>query len=332
MRSGVRTATRSHNVFRPQGLKRHAPDFYLLLFTGSLLFFGLIMLWSATSVMSFAQSQTSSFYLKQQLLHGILPGIVLFFVMYKIDYTLLRKFTPFLFFATLVLLMLVFVPSLSFTRNDVRSWITIGGFTLQPSELAKLTFLLWLSGWLVKRESTISSLRKTSVVFFAMLGMISILLMLQPDLGTMLTYVMLGLTLFILAGGNLAHASVAAALGVAALLPKILTADYRLRRLLTFWNPNQDLQGAGYQIHQALIALGAGSWLGVGIGKSQQKFQFLPEIESDSIFAIIGEELGFVVTSAVVLFFICIFFRGISIARNAPDQHGYLLACGVSFL
>ena len=282
--------------------------------------------------MSFAQSQTSSFYLRQQLVHGIIPGLVLFFIMYKLDYSLLRKLTPLLFFATLLLLSLVFIPSLGLMRNGVRSWIVIGELILQPSELAKFTFLLWLSGWLVKRESFMTSLCRTSIPFFAMLGIICLLLMLQPDLGTMLTYASLGLTLFLLAGGNLVHAALACVLGITALLPKILTTDYRLSRLLTFWNPNQDLKGAGYQIHQALIALGTGSWLGVGIGQSRQKFQFLPEIESDSIFAIIGEEFGFVVASVIIALFIGLFIRGVIIARNARDYDGYLLACGVSFL
>src|SRR3989344_5823302 len=147
MRHGPRSVTRTQNIFRPHGLKRHTPDLYLLLFTGILIFFGLIMLWSATSVLSFAHSQTSTFYLKQQFLLGILPGIILFYIMYKIDYSLLRKLTPFLFFATLFLLAIVFVPSISLMRNGVQSWIAIAGFTMQPSELAKFTFLLWLAGW-----------------------------------------------------------------------------------------------------------------------------------------------------------------------------------------
>lgn len=286
------------------------PDYQLICLIGVILCVGLIMLSPATSVLSFTETKTSYFFVMRQITRGVIPGALFFLIALKFNYRKYRRLTPFFLVITIALLLLVFIPFLGSVQNGVKGWIRLAGITIQTSEIAKLTFILWLAGWLASHEGSIRSLKKTSIPFFIVSALVAGLIMLQPDMGTMLIFAAVAFVMFFAARARMSHIVLLVAISALIALPIIISARYRFQRILQFWNPNNDIQGAGYQIRQALIALGSGSWRGVGIGRSQQKFQFLPEIESDSIFAIIGEEGGFF-SQALLSFFLRCFLSAV---------------------
>lgn len=307
-------------------------DYYLISAVAIIIFLGLIMLSSATSILSFKETSTSYYFVKQQLLHGVIPGIILFFITLRLNYRVYNNIAWFLYPITLFLLLIVFIPQLSFGRGEVRSWVSLFGITIQTSEIAKLALVLWLAAWLSKRERFMRSFTRVALPFFLYVAITAGLLLLQPDIGAFMLFGAIAFVMFLSAKGSLSQALFLLAIGGLLVSPYILAAPYRLERLLTFWNPGQELQGAGYQVQQTLIALGSGSWWGVGIGRSQQKYQFVPEIESDSIFAIIGEEWGFVLSTLLIVLFAFVYLRGLRIARSAKDSFGYLTAIGITYM
>ena len=305
-------------------------DYTLLIVLCIILFFGLLMLSSATSVLSFERTHNSYTFFKQQLTHGIIPGLLLFFIALRIPYRRYEKIALYLFWLTVGLLLLVFIPHLGVRFNGVTSWIHVAGITVQTSELAKPFFIVWLAAWLAQRNSAMSDLRSVTIPFALQVGFICLLLMLQPDMGTMVIFATIAFLLFIAANARLTH--ILGFIGIGAALGTLLifSAPYRLQRLLTFWNPGGDLQGSGYQLNQSLIAIGSGGLFGLGVGNSRQKFDYVPEIANDSIFAIISEEWGFIFSALLIILFLTVFWRGILIARHAPDRFGGLLAFGIA--
>ena len=305
------------------------PDIPLLIITALLIIFGVIMLSSATSIISFDLTNSSYALVKQQVLHGILPGIVLFVVAYNVPYPWYEKYTGILFASLIALLVIVFIPTISDPHNGVRGWVNIFSITFQPSEIAKLFFIIWLAAWLSSRQSKMHSFKKSAVPFIISILIICGLLALQPDIGTMMLFAGTGFFLFIAANARLSHIIIIAFGGLLAASSVIAAAPYRLARVLTLWNPGDDIQGTGYQVYQALLALGSGYWTGVGIGQSRQKLYFLPEVASDSIFAVIGEELGFLIASLFIVGYLILLIRGFKIAKGAPSVFGSLIVLGV---
>jgi len=307
-------------------------DFVLLGTVGILLFFGLIALSSATSIISFQQTGQSYYYFQQQLLHGLLPGIILFFIAQRIDFHLYKKFAPFFLITTFLLLIVVLIPGVAITNASAKSWIPFFGASLQTSEIAKLTFVIWLSAWLSDQSRKGVRPGKTMFILLVVLGSMALLLQLQPDIGMLLIYGALALVLYIVSGARIRDILLLGFIVVAAASVFILTSPYRRDRVITFLKPQHDVKGSGYQVNQALIALGSGSWFGVGVGKSRQKFYFLPEIESDSIFAIIGEEGGFFISLGLLTLYTMLFIRGSRIAARAPDPFSSLMATGIIYM
>lgn len=308
----------------------HKEDFALLVLTGLITLFGLLMLSSATAVLGYDKFGDSYWYLKHQLLSGLLPGLALFFIFSKIDYRVWKKIAPFLLAFSLALLLLVFVPGLGTSYGKARSWINIGGFSLQPAEVVKLTFLLYLAAWIEKRQERVHTFAYGFVPFLIYLGIIAVLIMLQPDTGTLFIIILISVGMYFAAGAKWKHLLALLAALLAGLVVLVKIAPYRMERLTAFVNPAADPQGIGYHINQALLAIGSGGWLGLGLGHSKQKFQYLPEVAGDSIFAVIAEELGFIVTVLVVILFMAIFYRMIRTAERCPDLFGHLVAAGVA--
>lgn len=306
------------------------PDYILIICVFALVVFGLVMLSSASSVLSYEQFGHNYYYLKHQLFYGVASGLVLLIVFSKIDYHKLRKFASFLLLATLVLLVLVFIPGLGFEYGGATRWISLGPITMQPTEIAKLTFLIYLATWLEKRERGVKDFSVGLLPFMTILGIISLLTILQPDIGTLTIIVLSAICVYFVAGAPLRHLAFlgAVSLGLFWLLVKI--APYRMARLTVFLNPEIDPQGIGYQINQALLAIGSGGLFGLGLGHSIQKHNYLPEVTGDSIFAVIAEELGFIRVLILVSLFLIFALRGFSIAKKAPDLYGRLLACGIT--
>lgn len=312
--------------------QKHQIDLTLTLAIGALLLIGLVMLSSAGAVIAYERFSDSYFFLKRQIIFGVIPGLALAFIFSRIPYYTLRRFAFPMLLVSIGLLITVFIPGLGASYNTgSRSWITLGGFSLQPSEIVKLTFLIYLAAWLEQRgERGIKHFSYGFVPFVSLLGLIMFLMVLQPDVGTMMIIVMIAMAVYFVAGARLKHMGVLALGGAGLLALLIKIAPYRLARFTIFLNPELDPQGIGYHINQAFLAIGSGGWFGRGLGQSRQKFHYLPEVTGDSIFAIMAEEVGFLVVCIFLALLFFIAYRGLRIAASAPDRFSKLLAVGIT--
>ena len=309
------------------------PDYALIGLIVVFVIFGLLMLTSASAPFAINKFDNDSYhYVKKQITHGLLPGIFLFLIFFRLDYRRLKKYSNWIFAGAVLLLILVFVPGVGIKLGSARSWISVGGlFSFQPSEIAKLALIIFLSAWLEYR-TVIKHMpaRETLIRFLIILGIVSGLVLLEPDMGTMAIIVFIGLLLYFVSGAPVRYfLGIGVATGIA-FFGLIKMAPYRMARFTAFLDPSIDPQGAGYHIGQALLAIGSGGFFGVGFGHSRQKFQYLPEVSADSIFAIVGEELGFLFSALFVIGLIIFFVRGLKIASYAPDFFGKLLATGIT--
>jgi cell division protein FtsW len=236
-----------------------------------------------------------------------------------------------MFFASVIFLILVFVPGVGSNVYGASRWIQLGPFSFQPSEMAKLAIIIYLAAWLESRgKDRIKDLFEGMLPFLGIMGLIGFLIMKQPDTGTLGVIVLTSFAIFFVAGARLAHLASMGVMGMFALWILVKIEPYRFNRILAFLDPGADPQGIGYQINQALLAVGSGGFWGVGLGHSRQKFNYLPEPVGDSIFAVIGEEIGMVGATILVFLFIMLAIRGIKIAKNSPDMFGRLLATGIT--
>ncbi|OGY36601.1 MAG: cell division protein FtsW [Candidatus Andersenbacteria bacterium RIFCSPHIGHO2_12_FULL_45_11b] len=305
-------------------------DGILLVAIFGLVVFGLIMVGSASSVLAEQFRDDPFYFLKHQLLYGFLFGVVAFLIGFYTPYTKLRTVAVPAILMALVLLVLVFVPGLKVVSGGSARWIGVGPITVQPSEIAKLGFILYLAALLERKGSDIKDFKKSVVPFLVITGVISLLIILQPDIGTLFTITVIGATMVFSAGFRLRHLALIGLGGVAAFSILVSTAQYRLARLFVYLHPELDPQGIGYQINQALLAVGTGGLWGLGFGRSRQKYSYLPEPAGDTIFAIMSEELGFIRILILLLTFAVIVYRGYKIAEAAPDTFGRLLATGIT--
>jgi len=308
----------------------HKPDYTLVILVFILVLFGLIMLSSASSVLGYEKFDDSYWFVKHQLVNGFLPGIIFFFILSTVDYRIWKKFSPALLLISIVLLLLVFIPGIGTSYGKAKSWINFFGFSLQPAEIVKLTFLLYLSAWLEKRRERVHTFAYGFLPFIIYLGFILLLIMFQPDTGTMFIIFISSLTVYFVAGAKIKHLLCICLCSLVGFFVLIKFAPYRLGRLTAFFNPDADPQGIGYHINQALLAVGSGGWFGLGLGHSKQKFQYLPEVAGDSIFAIIAGELGFILTIGLIILFLIIFIRILKIARNSSDMFGQFFTIGIA--
>ncbi len=311
-------------------LRGHRPDYTFLASAILIVLVGLIFLASASSAIAIDKFGDSYYYLKHQLLYGLLPGVVMFFAFARLPYQRLRALALPCLIATIVLLAMVFVPELGFSYGGATRWIDLGFVIVQPSEFVKLMFLVYLAAWLEGRgQARIRSLAGGILPFVLTTSLVGALIVLQPDLGTASVVAVSAFVIYLVAGGNLLHLSALALVGASTAWLVVRSFGHSIDRVTVFLHPENDPQGIGYQVTQALLAVGSGGFLGQGLGYSRQKYQYLPEVTGDSIFAIIAEELGFLFTIlflALVSFFL---WRGFRIARQAPDEFGRLLACGI---
>jgi len=302
-----------------------------LIHLGIIVFFGLIILASATSVVGYnAYDGDTYYFLKHQLLYGLLPGLFLFWLCSKIPYEFFKKHAGKLFFFSLILLLLVFIPGIGSHYNKARSWINIGGFSLQPSEIVKLTFAIYLAVWFSKTQEHVKSVKNGLIPFVILLGIPVLLIALQPDLGTALIIVFISIAIYFASGAKWKHLLTLFISGSAVVGGMVLAAPYRMNRFLAFLNPDFDPQGAGYHISQSLIAVGSGGLFGLGFGKSRQKFEYLPEVAGDSIFAILAEELGFILSALFIFLLIFFVLRLFKIAKNSEDTFTKYLIIGIA--
>lgn len=307
----------------------HHPDYLLFLGVLGLSLFGIIMISSASVVMSYLATGKSTYYLYHQL--GSLGiGLVGFFIAYKINYNFWRKIAPIFILINIILLVAVFLPGIGFGYGGARRWIKIGVFTFQPTEAIKLSLIFYLAAWFEKKGEHLKSVLYGIIPFIIVIGLISGLIIAQPDLGTMFLVVSIAGTMFLVAGAELSHIFVLGGAGITTIIALIKAAPYRMARFTIFLNPGAESKGMGYHINQALLAIGSGGLLGLGFGQSRQKYNYLPEAATDSIFAIIAEELGLIRSLLLISVFVFIIYRGIKIAKNAPCIFSRLVALGIT--
>ncbi len=305
-------------------------DKTFLLYFSLLLLFGLIFLTSASSVVGFDKFHDTYFFVKHQIFFGVIPGIfgLLFFA--KLDYRKLRQWSPSLFIGSLFLLFLVFIPGIGSALNTGnRSWIVLSGFSFQPAEFAKLVLIIYFSGLLAKMGTQIKDFKEGFLIALGIAMIPVLFIMLQPDIGTMaiLCFIIYGL-LFV-ADAKMSHMALLTLAAVFGFLILIWIAPYRLARFTTFLHPELDTQGIGYHINQSFIAIGSGGFWGAGLGQSRQKYQYLPEVQADSIFAVVSEEMGFFLTVAFLLLFLLFIQRGLKIAKHSNDIFARFLVTGI---
>lgn len=306
------------------------PDYLLSILVFALMIFGVIMVSSASVVKSYdvTGGQTNNLYLYRQLT-AVGIGVLAWIIIQRIDYHFYKKYYPWFLVASVVLLSAVFLP---FIGKDfgANRWIGIGSFVFQPSEIVKLFIAIFLAGWFAKEEKVAGSFWRGFIPFLLVTGIVAFLIVWEPDLGTTVVILAIALSIYFVAGANLWHLAAISPFAIGAIWILIKTSSYRWERFLTFLNPEKDVLGIGYHVNQAIIAIGSGGLWGLGFGNSMQKFNYLPEAASDSIFAIICEELGFVRALLVVLVFILIAVRGYGIAKRVPDSFGKYLATGIT--
>jgi cell division protein FtsW len=314
---------------KPSNSSDHEPDKSLIWALGTLVVFGLVMLFSASWAVSYYDFGNTYHYLFRQAIAVAISLAACLFVA-RVDYHHFKKYAGFFLVLSIVLLILVFVPGLRAGYGTARSWINIFGQSFQPSELVKLSFLIYLSTWLEAKKGDIRRFSDGVLPFIIILGVISVLMLAQPDLGTLFIIAFTAVVVFFAGGGRVQHIILGAILAFLALFLMIsLKSSYQSDRFRCLQDPTFSTQDKCYQINQAMIAVGSGGLIGRGLGESRQKYMYLPEVWGDSIFPIIAEETGFVFSTLLILLYLFIFYRGLLIARAAPDLYGSSLAIGI---
>jgi len=316
-------------------------DFLLLGIALGLTLFGLAMIGSVSVFQSYqltlakSAAPSNSFYLWRSFVH-VVTSLTVMGITSSIPYHFWERHARTFFLLNLVLLMALFLPGVGNEYGTARSWIQLAGMSIQPSEFLKITMVFYLAVWLQKREADIATFQEGFLPFVALLCLSTFFVAIQPDLGSFLVLTVIATTMFFIAGGNFLHLLLGGSISALLSLPIILNKEYVRNRFSVFlhvlFRPDDQTfkEGIGFQIHQALIAIGSGGLFGVGYGKSIQKFGYLPEVQSDTIFAAMAEELGFLRLLIVLGLYGVLVYRGLKVARNSPDRFGLLLGTGIT--
>jgi len=308
---------------------KRAPDKFFLWIVIGLVVFGLFMFVSAS--MSFYAKNQTQFWsvLMNQIVFGLVGGTVALIAGMRIPYVFWKKYALYFLIGALVLTALVFVPGIGFSHGGARRWISIAGISFQPSEFLKVAFIFYFAAWLSWAKNRVESVSFGLVPLFVLLGISGILLLLQPDTDTFMIIALSALSMYFIAGAKWKHLGIIFATGLIGILVLLGTRDYLRQRVKTFLNPNLDPKGASWQIQQSMLAIGSGQIAGRGYGQSIQKFRSLPEPAGDSIFAVLGEEFGFVGSLVLVGAYCMFLLRGLRIARTTNDSFGGLVVAGL---
>src|SRR4030042_1484256 len=308
-------------------MKTHRADRGLIVVIFLLIILGLVILSNASGIISIEIKGNPYYYLIHQLLYGVGPGLIILFICQKINYKFWRKISLVIFFGSLVLMILVFIPGLGYYHAGAQRWFTWGPIFIQPSDFLKLGFVIYLSAFLSKKENKKIN---TLIPFLAIMILAGALLVFQPDAGTLGVIAIVGFVIYFLSGAKLYQWLAVLISYIIGFFALIKFFPYRMAGFMVFLHPNLDPKGISYQINQALIAIGSGGILGVGLGYSQQKYHYLPEPMGDSIFAIFAEEAGFIGAIIILSLFLLFGFKGLKISKKAPDDFGKLLAAGIT--
>jgi cell division protein FtsW len=317
--------------------EKNHPDYVLLATATFLIILGILILASASAHISQEMFGHSYYLLGRQIFFGLLPGLFLAFLAFKIRLDFLRKIAPILLLINLILLAMVFIPGIGIEVWGATRWIDVGPFSFQPSEFLKITFILYMASWLTTRTSLTKNFQKTQkginenlIAFLVIISLISLFLIFQPNISTLTIIILTTVLLYFLAKTPLWHTVLILFIGISIFITLIKIAPYRLERLTVFLNPGIDPMGIGFQMQQALIAIGSGGILGAGLGMGIQKFGFLPGVISDSIFAVFAEEAGFIGGLILISLFLIFLWRGFRIAKLSQNKFSQLTAYGIT--
>lgn len=313
---------------------RKAPyDKIFLAITLLLLVGGFVIFGSASLGLLARKSEVATGVIFRQIMAGGVVGIGALLTGMRIDYRLWKKYATPLFVLCVVLMAVVLIPGIGLEAGGARRWIDIPGLpTFQPSEIFKFAFVAYLAAWLSSEKKKTFDFIHNFLPFLIILGVVAGLLLAQPDTGTFMVFFGTALVMFVASGAPWRYTLSLIPLSVAGISVLALLRPYVLQRILTFFDPTRDALGASYHARQGLIAIGSGGLFGRGFGQSIQKFSYLPEPTTDSIFAVTAEEFGFIGSIILVSIFIALALRGLRIARRAPDMYGRLLSVGIIML
>lgn len=308
---------------------REQPDYAILFSVLILAGFGLVMVFSASYVLALEERDDAFFFLRRQAF-WLLLGLAGMLAAANFPYYKWRRLIPFVLAANFLMLGVLFIPGLGLEISGATRWIAMGGVTVQPSEFSKLALVIFTAWFLSKKNINMQNFWQSSFIPMIVMGASFLLIFAQPDLGTAIALALMTFVVIFVAGMPIGQLVLLALLSLPLLLYMALSEDYRMLRIFSFLDPWADPFGSGYQIIQSFFALAPGGLFGVGLGRSIQKLYYLPEPQNDFIFAIIGEELGFLGALTVMLLFVVLIWRGVKTAIMAPDAFGSLLAAGLT--
>ena len=303
-------------------------NFYLLIAVIILSIFGIVMIYSASSIWAEYRFHDSYKFVKMQSIFFIL-GLLCIFIIQKINIKSLYKYANVILFISFILLVLVLIPGIGKIRNGSRSWFGIGGFGIQPSEFAKLGLIIFTSKYLANNKKNIKNIKRGVFPILGVIGIFFLLIMLEPDFGTAMVITISLIVLIFVSGVKISFFIKVGILGLIGIVALIIIAPYRMMRIVSFLNPWSDPLGSGYQIIQSLYAIGPGGLLGQGFLMSRQKQFYLPEPQTDFIFSIISEEFGFLGIIIVSFLFSFIFYHIIKISLKSNDLFSKYLSFGL---
>jgi cell division protein FtsW len=314
----------------PSRLRVGSPDYLIVATVGVLVVLGVLAVYSSSFALGLLEFGDANYFVLRQVFFAVLGGTAMFVLM-KSDYRRLRLISPLLMLAAILGLFAVLMPGIGMERNGATRWIGFGGPVppLQPSEFAKLALIIYVSAWLAGRGDNVKTFWLGFFPCVLLVGFVAGLVMLEPDLGTATVLILTTMTLVFVAGASITHVFAFAGVGGVVASMLILAGQYRTDRIFAFVSAEDDPSGRGFQTLQLLIALGSGGVHGLGLGASRQKFFYVPGAHTDGIFAIIGEELGFIGAAAVILLFAFLMVRGFRVILRARDDFGSLLAVGI---
>lgn len=308
------------------------PDYILILVVGILILLGIVILASVSASISQEKFNSPTFFLFRQILFGLMPGILLGFLAFKMPLSYFRKWAFPLLLMNIFLMVLVFFPGIGVSWGGANRWINLRFISFQPSEFLKLSFILYLAAWLTTITQTPKNFSsKTLFAFLVVITLIGVLLVLQPDVSTLGIIVLTGTLIYFLSETPIKHTVLIGSILIAGLAILIKIAPYRLERFLVFLKPDLDPMGLSYQIKQSLIATGSGGIFGKGLGTSVLRYGFVPQRMTDSIFVIFSEEAGFIGSLVLVSLFLLFVWRGFEITKRTQDKFCHLTAFGISF-
>ncbi len=307
-------------------------DRYFLGIVAVITLIGLFSFVSAS--LGILEKSESKFYgvLFNQIVLGLVGGSLALWITMHIPYLFWRKHAFYIFLATLVLTMLVFVPSLGFEHGGAQRWISIGPLSFQPAEFLKLGFIIYFATWLAWTHKQQQDMKFKIVPLIVLLGIIATILLKQPDNKSLILITTAACAMLFVSGVSWKKVGLIIGIGIVGIVSLAFFRPYVMERIETFINPSSDPRGSSYQLQQSLIAIGSGGLFGQGLGQSVQKFGYLPEPQGDSVFAVIGEEWGFIGSGILVILYIFLAVRGLKIAMRAPDNFARYLVVGITTL